>query len=198
MCIAYERTQVLAKKTLRRAMQKRRSQITELQRREAALKLKDVGFDFLHIDTPLVITGYAPIKTEFDCLPLLKKLESAGHDIALPVIEVQGEELSFRSWNTDQPLIEGAYGIPAPSAENSTLDPHILCVPLLAFDKQGYRLGYGGGYYDRTLRSLRARRSILAIGIAFEFQGMEVVPHDEFDERLNWVLTPSGPIKVMG
>jgi 5-formyltetrahydrofolate cyclo-ligase len=82
----------------------------------------------------------------------------------------------------------------APKANKAVLEPDILLVPLLAFDAAGWRLGYGGGFYDRTLKGLRARKSVVAIGIAFDEQQVDAVPHLDYDERIDWVLTPSGPI----
>ena len=85
-------------------------------------------------------------------------------------------------------------GIREPGSQARVLEPDVLLVPLLAFDRSGHRLGYGGGYYDRTLRDLRRRRPIVAVGLAFGCQEVDAVPHLDYDERLDWVLTPDGPI----
>ena len=90
---------------------------------------------------------------------------------------------------------QGVWGIAEPKPDKPALEPDILLVPLLAFDAAGWRLGYGGGYYDRTLRGLRARKPVVAVGIAFDEQQVDAVPHLDYDERLDWVLTPSGAIR---
>jgi 5-formyltetrahydrofolate cyclo-ligase len=88
----------------------------------------------------------------------------------------------------------GVWGIPEPRADKAVLVPDILIVPLLAFDRAGWRLGYGGGYYDRTLRDLRARKVVTAVGLAHEEQEVDAVPHLDYDQRLDWVLRPSGAL----
>jgi 5-formyltetrahydrofolate cyclo-ligase len=87
------------------------------------------------------------------------------------------------------------WDIPQPKADKPELEPEILLVPLLAFDAQGRRLGYGGGFYDRTLAGLRARKAIVAVGLAYDEQKVDAVPHLDYDQRLDWVLTPSGPMR---
>jgi 5-formyltetrahydrofolate cyclo-ligase len=89
----------------------------------------------------------------------------------------------------------GVWGIPEPKADKPVLEPNVLLVPLLAFDARGGRLGYGGGFYDRTLAGLRAKKPIVAIGLAYDEQQVDAVPHLDYDQRLDWVLTPSGPIR---
>jgi len=90
---------------------------------------------------------------------------------------------------------KAVWNIAEPKPDKPALDPDILIVPLLAFDRAGWRLGYGGGFYDRTLRDLRARKAIVAVGLAFDEQQVDAVPHLDYDERLDWVLRPSGPLR---
>ena len=90
---------------------------------------------------------------------------------------------------------KAVWGIAEPKADKPALEPDIVLVPLLAFDAAGRRLGYGGGYYDRTLRGLRARKPIVAVGLAYDAQRIDAVPHLDYDERLDWVLRPSGPLR---
>jgi 5-formyltetrahydrofolate cyclo-ligase len=100
--------------------------------------------------------------------------------------------LKFRLWTPGEPTIAGVWNIPMPPEAAAEIFPDVVLVPMLAFDKQGYRLGYGGGFYDRTLRQLRARKSIEAIGIAYAAQEIPKVPHGEHDEPLDWILTERG------
>jgi 5-formyltetrahydrofolate cyclo-ligase len=90
---------------------------------------------------------------------------------------------------------KGVWDIPEPKPERPAVEPDILLVPLLAFDDAGRRLGYGGGFYDRTLTGLRARKASVAVGLAYDEQRIDAVPHLDYDQQLDWVLTPSGPIR---
>jgi 5-formyltetrahydrofolate cyclo-ligase len=103
--------------------------------------------------------------------------------------------LQFRRWSPGDPLRTVQWGIREPAEAAPVVEPDVLLVPLLAFDRGGHRLGYGGGYYDRTLRALRSRRPVTAVGLAFAEQEVDAVPHLDYDERLDWVLTPLGAIR---
>jgi 5-formyltetrahydrofolate cyclo-ligase len=135
------------------------------------------------------VSGYNPFGSEADCLPLLTRLAERGHVTALPVMQGRSKPLAFRRWRVGGELVPGSFNIPVPPPEAGEVDPGILIVPLLAFDRAGYRLGYGGGYYDRTLAALRARHEIIAVGLAFSIQEVADVPRTERDERLDYVLT---------
>ena len=139
-----------------------------------------------------VVSGYYPMEGEIWPLPLMAALKSKGHSLALPVMQGKAEPLLFRAWGPGDPLIPGVWGIRQPAPDRTVVLPDILLVPLLAFDTCGYRLGYGGGYYDRTLRHLRTLKPILAIGLALDELEVDAVPHLDYDERLDWVLTPAG------
>ena len=93
-------------------------------------------------------------------------------------------------------LERGAFDVPVPLTDKPALDPDIVLVPLLAFDRSGYRLGYGAGFYDRTLAGLRARRAVIAVGLAFGEQEVDALPHDARDERLDWVVTPGAFLRI--
>lgn len=142
-----------------------------------------------------IISGYCPIRTEIDVFPLMRTLRSAGHRLCVPVIEAAGAPLRFREWHPGSEMIEGPFGAEVP-AEGAWLEPHLLLVPLLAFDRTGYRLGYGGGFYDRTLERLRALRRTLAVGIAYAAQEVEAVPHEATDQPLDAIVTERGLIRV--
>ena len=153
------------------------------------------GIGFAGRPPPAVVSGFLAIGDEIDLTPLLVRLEGEGYRLALPVMEGKGKPLVFRAWAPGEPLSETMWGIREPLPEADAVDPDIVLGPLLAFDKAGYRLGYGGGFYDRTLARLRALKPIVSIGIAFDAQRVDAVPHLDYDERLDWILTPSGPLK---
>lgn len=136
-----------------------------------------------------IVSGYWPIGSELDVLPLLRRFSEVGHVCALPVGEGRGRPLRFRAWRPDTAMVEAEYGIMVPAPDGPWVTPSVLLVPLLAFDRAGYRLGYGAGYYDRTLAELRAERPVLAVGVAFAAQEMDAVPRDCYDQRLDWIVT---------
>jgi 5-formyltetrahydrofolate cyclo-ligase len=139
-----------------------------------------------------IIAGYLPMRDEADVMPLLRALADAGANLALPVVPGRAARLQFRFWQPGDPLQSGAFGTshPPPSAEPA--DPDLLLVPMLAWDDNGHRLGYGGGYYDRTLAELRRRHPVLAVGIAFAEQFHPHLPYEEHDQRLDWLVTEQG------
>jgi 5-formyltetrahydrofolate cyclo-ligase len=106
----------------------------------------------------------------------------------------RGKPLLFRAWRPGDPLVKVIWGIEEPAPTCPEVEPDVLLMPLLAFDRAGYRLGYGGGFFDRTLRGLRARKAIRTIGLAFAAQEVDAVPHLDYDERIEAVLTPEGLI----
>jgi 5-formyltetrahydrofolate cyclo-ligase len=143
----------------------------------------------LEISPGTIVAGYSPINSEIDPFPLMRALEKKGAELALPVIVKRDHPLIFRSWSPDEGLVRGSYGIFQPSSDAPDVDPDIVLVPLAAFDKAGHRIGYGRGYYDRTLHELRAMKKITVIGIAFAAQEIEIVPTLPHDEQLDCVLT---------
>jgi len=185
-----------AKRAMRTDMDRVRSALSAARCETGAGMLKETGLSFAAPSSRAIISGYAAIGTELNLWPLLEMLAASGHPIALPVTVGKGAPLIFRTWKPETPLKTGAFCVPVPDENSPELEPEILLVPLLAFDKKGFRLGYGAGFYDRTLARLRAHGSVTAIGIAFDEQQVEAVPHDAYDEALDWMLTPSGPIKI--
>jgi 5-formyltetrahydrofolate cyclo-ligase len=135
-----------------------------------------------------ILSGYMPMRTEIDPLPAM-----AAHPgpVCVPVIVGKAQPLRFREWSPGCTMTPGEFGALIP-ADGAWLDPQILIVPLLAFDARGYRLGYGGGFYDRTLQALRARGPVLAIGFAFAAQEVAEVPIDDTDQRLDMIVTENG------
>ena len=145
-------------------------------------------------DGPLA--GYWPLGSELDVLPLLAHIHEAGRTAALPVSGPRGTPLTFRAWTPGTPLREGRFGIREPADGAPPAVPAIVLVPLLAFDRRGHRLGYGAGYYDRTLAGLRAGGTVLAVGVGFAAQEVECVPHGPHDQPLDWIVTERFSMKV--
>ncbi len=137
------------------------------------------------------MAGYWPMREEADIRPLLTALHERGHRVALPRVVRRGRPLRFLHWQPDDALVPGHAGILEP-AGGEEITPEVLLVPLLAFDGAGQRLGYGGGFYDRTLAALRARGGLLAIGVAYGDQEVDSLPPDDHDEPLDWLVTERG------
>ncbi|GGH29799.1 5-formyltetrahydrofolate cyclo-ligase [Cribrihabitans marinus] len=142
------------------------------------------------------LAGYMPIRTEIDPLPAMA--EAAAHGpVGVPVIAGAGLALDFSRWEPDGPLRAGPFGAMVPE-QDRFFEPEILIVPLVAFDARGGRLGYGGGFYDRTLERLRARRPTLAIGFAFDAQEADALPLEAMDQPLDMVVTESRVLSFPG
>jgi len=139
------------------------------------------------------VAGYLPIGTEIDPRPAMEHLSETG-PVGVPVIEAAGEPLKFARWTPGCETIRGPYGIPIP-ANPIWLEPDVLIVPLVAFTRGGGRLGYGGGFYDRTLARLRGIRPILAIGFAFAAQEVDGLPLESTDQQLDLVVTEVGIVR---
>ncbi len=146
------------------------------------------GFLAGHRGVPL--SGYMPIRTEIDPLPAMAEAAAYG-PVGIPVIQGPGQPLDFARWEPDMPLVEGPFGAMIPEVRE-IFDPEIVIVPLVAFDARGGRLGYGGGFYDRTLERLRAKRPTLAIGFAYSAQQADQLPLEPTDQRLDFIVTESG------
>ena len=188
-----------AKKALRARIKTWRAGLSAEVRARAAEAVATQGLDFL-VPRPKgsVVSGFAPLPDEFRVWPLLRRLHAQGFGLALPVMQGKGNPLLFRAWSPGDAMDRGVWGIAEPRVDKAALEPDILIVPLLAFDRRGWRLGYGGGFYDRTLKGLRARKAVVAVGLAHDEQEVDAVPHLDYDQRLDWVLTPSGPIGCTG
>ena len=187
---------------LRQQALRRRRELAARAGEAAAEEITRHGLTFitslLGIQAPPVIAGYWPVRDEVNVLPLLEALHARGLKLALPVVEERDAPLTFRHWQPGMALEKGAFGIPVPPSRAPALTPAILLVPLVAFDRAGHRLGYGGGYYDRTLARLRARNPFtIAIGCAFAGQELEHIPALSTDARLDAVLTEHGIIRPM-
>jgi 5-formyltetrahydrofolate cyclo-ligase len=166
--------------------------------RNAGEALARHGLAFLTLAPSSVISGFSAIRDEIDPAPLLKRLSAEGHRLALPVMQGKGRPLLFRAWVPGDATAAAQWGIAEPLPEKPALEPDVVLVPLLAFDAHGYRLGYGGGFYDRTLGRLRGKKPVTAVGIGYDELRIDAVPHLDYDQRLDWVLTPSGPLRCSG
>ena len=179
-----------AKRTLRSAMLAWRAELGEDERRAAGDGLCASFLRERPFETPAVVSGFWPMKDELDIRPLMIELFNEGCQLALPVVVGKGKPLIFRAWRPGDALEPGVFGTLHPSPRREVVEPDALIVPLLACDQDGWRLGYGGGFYDRTLRGLRQHKAVTAIGVAFDAQLVaEAVPHGPDDERLDWLLT---------
>jgi 5-formyltetrahydrofolate cyclo-ligase len=177
-----------SKSVLRREAAARRDALPVAERQQAAETIAGRPFP-VAIPLGAIVSGFMPLKSEINPLPLLRKLAEAGARLALPVVAGKGQPLIMRAWGFGTPLASGVWGIREPMADAPSVDPDILIVPLLAFDRGGYRLGYGAGYYDMTLTALRARKPVVAVGIAYAAQEVDTVPITPRDARLDLVLT---------
>jgi len=135
---------------------------------------------------------------EIDVLPTMSALRMSGHDIAMPVVVGRGQPLQFRRWRPDDPLEDGPLGTKHPCGSAPVVRPDVLIVPLLGYDRRGYRLGYGGGFYDRTVAALRSAGEILAIGVGFAEQEVAQVPRGPQDEAMDWIVTPQEAFRAEG
>jgi 5-formyltetrahydrofolate cyclo-ligase len=176
------------KTDLRKAAFARRDALPAAERQAAAEAIAARPFP-LSIAPGAIVSGFSPLKTEINPLPLMRKLAAAGASLALPVVAGRGKPLIMRSYAFGQALNEGVWGIREPKDDAPEVDPDILIVPLAAFDRRGNRIGYGAGYYDMTISRLRSLKAIVAVGIAYAAQEVAEVPTTARDARLDLVLT---------
>ncbi len=187
---------VAGKRTLRELARSKRRAAAAALGSEAGERLRESFLSALPLPPAQVVAGYWPLPEEIDVRPLMTNLHLSGHVLVLPVVVGRGQPLIFRRWRPSLALDAGVYGISVPSAEAPEATPGVLLVPLLAFDGEGRRLGYGAGYYDRTLATLRRAGDILAIGAAYAAQRMDSLPEGASDQRLDWVVTEEGAIRT--
>ena len=183
-----ERTRALA----------RRAAAFALHGASAGAHLAEHGLSFLTLAPSTIVSGFSAIRDEIDPAALLARLAGEGHLLGLPVMQGKGLPLVFRQWTPGDAMGKGTWGIAEPLPSRPVLEPDVVLVPLLAFDRHGYRLGYGGGFYDRTLARLRKIKPVVAVGIGYDELKVDAVPHLDYDQPLDWVLTPSGPLPCPG
>lgn len=183
--------ETLAKKEIRDILHERRNALSNEKRKTAASALVGHFKNYFDLREGAIISGYWPIRSEMDIRPLLTCLHEEGFELCLPVI-TQDLALVFKSWQPGKALIEGEFGVCIPAEDCKIVVPDTLLVPLLGYDKQGNRLGYGKGHYDKTLEKLRKTAKIAAIGVAFSCQEVDEVPAEPHDQKLDFILTEQG------
>jgi 5-formyltetrahydrofolate cyclo-ligase len=186
-----------AKSDLRKAALARRDALPAAERMAAAEAVAARAFP-VAVGSDAIVSGFMPLNSEISPLPLMRKLSDVGARLALPVVVGRGLPLSMRTYAFGDALVKGVWGIRVPPPEAPEISPDVLLVPLLAFDRNGNRLGYGAGYYDMTIAALRAKKPVVAVGIAFAAQEVDVVPTTPRDVRLDVVLTERGTIDIRG
>jgi 5-formyltetrahydrofolate cyclo-ligase len=177
-----------AKAAIRRDAQARRDALPPDMRAAAAQAIATRPFP-VAVSPGMIVSGFMPLKSEINPLPLLRALAYAGVRLALPVVAGRGRPLVMRAYAFGEPLATGVWGIREPKPDAPEVLPDVVIVPLLAFARSGHRIGYGAGYYDITLAALRAQKTIHAVGIAFAAQEIASVPTTPRDVRLDLVLT---------
>jgi 5-formyltetrahydrofolate cyclo-ligase len=191
---------VAAKTALRVFLRNQRKQLAR-EHPEADWMVADVAREPLAKLFPepagKVAALYHGLGSEISPLILAGQMREAGWTLALPAVEdAEAARMVFRAWDPDRPLVHDAIGLRAPPPEQPVLEPDLVITPLLAFQADGVRLGQGGGYYDRALEALRARKSVFVLGLAYSGQQVENLPHEPHDQRLDAILTEKEYIAV--
>lgn len=185
------------KELLRRSYLGRRDSLLLGDRVKISSQISDNTFNFLKQRGRGVVAGYWPVKSEVNILPLLEKWQVAGGEAALPVVVERNSPLSFYLWTPETPMRDSDWGIKEPDVgKDQAVVPDIVLVPLVAFDRQGRRLGYGGGYYDRTLRELSCIKSFITIGMGYASQECEMIPAEDHDVTLDYIVTEKEVYRV--
>ena len=186
-----------AKSDLRKVALARRDALPAAERMAAAETIATRAFP-IAIASGAVVSGFMPLNSEISPLTLMRKLSDMGARLALPVVVSRGLPLLMRAYAFGDALVKGVRGIRVPPPEAPEVEPDVLLVPLLAFDRNGNRLGYGAGYYDMTIAALRAKKRVVAVGVAFAAQEVDEVPTTPRDVRLDLVLTEREMIDIRG
>jgi 5-formyltetrahydrofolate cyclo-ligase len=188
-----------AKRALRvEAAARRRAAVAALPPAEAGRRVRDALLAAIAVPAGVPLSAFWPLEDEFDPRPLIDHFHAAGHPIGLPVVVGRGQPLVFRRWQPGMVLVQGNFRVLTPPPEAPEVTPAVILAPLLAFDAAGYRLGYGGGFYDRTIAKLRAAGKVLAIGVAYAAQEVPAVPRDATDQKLDWIVTEEGARRLGG
>jgi 5-formyltetrahydrofolate cyclo-ligase len=181
------------KANLRRHMLERRDLVSHQEAHEAAERVSRGALALLEAlhgaAQGLVVSAYWPIRSEVNTRPLIEALRRQGATVALPVMTAVRRPLVFRAFEPEDELVKGPFGLSEPAAEKPEVFPELVFAPLAAFDREGARLGYGGGIYDATLASLRRRHPVTAIGLAYALQEAVAVPSETHDQKLDYVVT---------
>lgn len=186
------------KARMRAAAMQARKRLSAAERKRAAGEIADYAPQIAALAPGRVVSCFSTFGDELDTAPLVATLARLGVPLALPIVVKRATPLVFRRWRPGDEMASGPFGIkqPLPSAEQ--VEPTVFLTPLLVFDRRGYRVGYGGGFYDRTLAAAREARKVLALGLAFACQETSRVPTDQYDQPLDGVLTESEVIRCNG
>jgi 5-formyltetrahydrofolate cyclo-ligase len=177
------------KRKARTAASKRRAEAHEAMKDKAGVMMAARGLPPEIDFTSGIVSGFIPYKSEITTVPMLSRLHRDGWQTCLPIVIAAEQPLVFRAWAPGDPLVPGAWDIPVPLDAAPEVVPDVLLVPMLAFDRKGFRLGYGGGFYDRTLEKLRELKKVVAIGVAYHAQMVDEVPVGIHDAPLDYVMT---------
>ena len=179
-----------AKAALRDAVRARRASIAPDYRRDASLLAAQHFFAEIVLDPGAAVAGYWPIRDELDCQSILVRLLDRHHPVCLPAVAGAEAPLEWRLWEEGAPLYPAGFGALAPSELAPRIRPDVMLVPLLGFDRRGTRLGYGGGYYDRSVAAMDRKPKL--VGLAFSVQEVEEIPREDHDVSLDAVVTEAG------
>jgi 5-formyltetrahydrofolate cyclo-ligase len=185
-------------KTAMRAAALSRREAVHAADPRAGERLSERFFEVYRLPPATAVSAYWPKASELDMRPLLHRLHDAGHRCLLPVVVGRGRPLLFRRWTPEARLVEGVFRVMTPDPAAAEGMPAFLVCPLLAFDRRGFRLGYGGGYYDRTLHALRRAAPVTAVGVGYAAQEVPAVPRNAGDAPLDGILTEAGPVRLGG
>jgi 5-formyltetrahydrofolate cyclo-ligase len=177
------------KALLRRDALARRGKIERAARAAFSIRLADEGLRLARVWRPRIVSVFYPLRDEPDTLLLLTALADKGFATALPVVVGRGSALTFRLWRPGEPTRAGAMSIREPVEEAPIVEPDLVFVPLACFDRRGHRIGYGAGYYDRTLTHLRAMKPVHAIGVGYGICEVAAVPYETHDQTLDALVT---------
>ena len=179
-----------AKAALRQRARDKRATLSQDGRADAAKAAAGYFFKAIALPPGAIVAAYWPIRDELDCKPVLTRLMDSGQPVCLPVVLGDEQPLELRLWEQGAPLYEAGFGTLAPSELAPQVEPDVIIMPLLGFDARGTRLGYGGGYYDRTLAKLKKRPRL--VGIAFAAQELDAIPRESHDVPLDVIVTEHG------
>ena len=186
--------QIQSKKFLRRFFIDRRNSYFEEydKKNNAHTHLKLISEN----TKPCVVGSYLPFRNEFPTKLLNDELNKLNFNLSLPCINKNDSSMTFRNYTSDSSLVPNSYGILEPSQNAEEVVPSIIIVPLVAFSLAGYRLGYGGGYYDRYIEKNLDNKNLIKIGLGFSFQKYSKLPNENHDQKLDWILTENYLYKV--
>jgi 5,10-methenyltetrahydrofolate synthetase len=179
------------RRALRHEMVARRAALSDAE--HDALSADIVAHLQAALPVPRIVAFCWPIKHEPDVRAIVPRWAALGSQAALPVVVDENAPLTFRLWTPDTPLAADRYGIPTPT-RGEFVHPDMLLLPLNGFDGDGYRLGYGGGYFDRTLAAMSPRP--LAVGVGFEINRLPTIRPERHDQRLDWLVSEAGAVRL--